>query len=134
MEAAKARVVVADDDDDIRQLMKLSLGYSGFEVIDAHDGIRALRAVEEGRIDAPIDLVILDGAMPVLTGVGCAKVIRLLEELHRQPPVKIAFLTGHDEIVADEDLLNRMNISAVWKKPDDVTRLPELVEALLKSE
>ncbi len=77
---AATRVLVADDDAQMRRLIRSVLQRDGFEVIEAADGLDALDAAQQGGID----LVILDVDMPRLDGLG------VLEELRAQ--VKTACL------------------------------------------
>jgi DNA-binding response OmpR family regulator len=74
MTAPARRVVVADDDADIRALVTISAKRAGLEVVaSVGDGEQALSAITELRPD----LVILDVAMPGLTGLEvCSQVQR----------------------------------------------------------
>lgn len=83
----KPRVVVADDDNDIRRLVQLTVANAGCEVTAAPDGESALAAVRE----VMPDLVILDVLMPRMDGWEVAK------ELKRDPKtagIPIMFLTS----------------------------------------
>lgn len=130
---SKPRILIADDDNETRELLRILLVREGFRVDGARDGIAALRIFEEARKDPePIDLVVMDGAMPVMDGLTCAKAIRDSEKLYpSSKPVAIAFLTAHDEVTSDPGLLAQLNIAAVWKKPNDLTSLDRLVGGLL---
>ncbi|MGG3327038.1 response regulator, partial [Bacillus velezensis] len=55
-----AVILVADDDRHIRELVRLMMEQSGFDVAEAEDGEAAVRLIES----APIDLIILDVMMP----------------------------------------------------------------------
>lgn len=66
------RIVVADDDDDIRGLIVFTLERRGYDVIEARNGGEALALVRE---HAPA-LVVLDVMMPELTGPEVATAIR----------------------------------------------------------
>ena len=67
------RIVIADDDDDIRALMVIAAGRAGAEVAAAVDnGVAALEAVRGGEID----LAVLDISMPGLNGIEVAEAIR----------------------------------------------------------
>ena len=68
------RVLIADDDPQMRRLIRGVLQRDGFEVVEAGDGLDALEVVEQGGVD----LVILDVDMPRLDGLG------VLEELRAQ--------------------------------------------------
>lgn len=67
-----ARVLVADDDPDIRRLVVMKLRGAGHEVIEVGDGTAA---VETARTHAP-DLLLLDLMMPGLTGIEVCKTLR----------------------------------------------------------
>jgi DNA-binding response OmpR family regulator len=71
------RVLVIDDEGDIRMLIGELLRRSGYEVIEAGDGRAGLRALHE---QMP-DLVILDVSMPILDGWQTLERIRDLSEL-----------------------------------------------------
>jgi DNA-binding response OmpR family regulator len=77
---AKPLVLVADDDPDIRRLVRLRLERSGYSVVSASDGAEAL----ELAAGCTPDLAILDVAMPNLTGL---EVTRALRERHATLPV-----------------------------------------------
>jgi CheY-like chemotaxis protein len=68
------RVLIADDDPQMRRLIRSVLQREGFDVVEAVDGLDALELAEKGGVD----LVILDLDMPRLNGLG------VLEELRAQ--------------------------------------------------
>ena len=81
-----ARVLVVDDDDDIRGLLRALLERAGYEVSDAPDGRAGLRELFAG---SP-DLVILDVAMPGLDGWATLGRIREVTD------VPVLMLTARD--------------------------------------
>jgi DNA-binding response OmpR family regulator len=97
-------VVVADDDDDIRDLVELKLTQSGYQVRACANGVDAL---EEIRRDPP-DLAVLDVMMPGLSGIDVLREIRsddalrevrvvLLTARSRDTDVDMGFTTGADD-------------------------------------
>jgi DNA-binding response OmpR family regulator len=78
------RVLVVDDDDDIRLLVEQLLGGAGYAVDTAEDGRAALRVFHEN----PSDLVILDLSMPELDG------FETLERLRDLSDVPVILLTA----------------------------------------
>ena len=66
------RVLVADDDRDIRDLVAFKLGQAGYEVETAEDGVRALAQARS----TPPSLVVLDVMMPGLSGLDVARQLR----------------------------------------------------------
>src|ERR1051325_7410917 len=83
---AASRILVVDDDDDIRGLLRTLLERAGHEVVDAPDGLAGLRELYA----ASPDLVILDVAMPVLDGWATLGRIRELTD------VPVLMLTARD--------------------------------------
>ncbi|MCZ8517854.1 MULTISPECIES: response regulator transcription factor [Paenibacillus] len=77
------RILVVEDDQDIRDLLCASLARAGYEVTPAKDGQQALE-----HIDDSLDLVILDIMMPGISGIEACKQIR------KRSNVPILFLTA----------------------------------------
>lgn len=67
-----ARLLIVDDEEKIREVVKEYALLNGYEVVEAADGLDALSAVEQ----QPIDLVILDIMMPKLDGYEVCKRIK----------------------------------------------------------
>jgi len=67
-----ARIVIADDDADIRELVVFKLRHGGHEVVPVGDGAAA---VEACTAEKP-DLVILDVMMPGMSGLDAARALR----------------------------------------------------------
>jgi two-component system, OmpR family, response regulator len=84
----EARLLVVDDEPNIRELLTASLRFAGFEVYPACDGAEALKLAEQHHPD----LVVLDVMLPDLDGFT---VTRRLRERGREMPV--LFLTARDE-------------------------------------
>ncbi len=84
---AEARLLVVDDEPNIRELLSASLRYAGFDVATAADGQEALRAARASRPD----LLVLDVMMP---GVDGFEVVRRMRGEGLQFPV--LFLTARD--------------------------------------
>jgi two-component system, OmpR family, phosphate regulon response regulator PhoB len=65
-------ILLAEDDPDIRHLVSYKLQHSGFDVIEAPDGMTALREARH----RPPDLVLLDVRMPHLSGLDVCRELR----------------------------------------------------------
>jgi two-component system OmpR family response regulator len=83
----EARLVVVDDEPNIRELLSASLRFAGFDVATAGTGEEALAAVERHRPD----LLVLDVMMPGMDGFD---VVRRLRSAGR--PMPVLFLTAKD--------------------------------------
>ena len=83
------RILVADDDADIRMSLSERLRWLGHEVVDAADGRAALAAVEAHALD----LAFLDVSMPRLNGIEALKLIR-----KRWPDLPVVVVTAYGTI------------------------------------
>ena len=83
------RILVADDDADIRMSLSERLRWLGHEVVTAADGQAALAAVEAH----PLDLAFLDVSMPRLNGIEALKLIR-----KRWPNLPVVVVTAYGTI------------------------------------
>ncbi|OQX07384.1 MAG: hypothetical protein BWK76_24935 [Desulfobulbaceae bacterium A2] len=86
---SKARVLVVDDEDDVRQGICQRLGRRGLKVLEAGDCHTALAELERGLVD----VIIMDVGMPGLDGIACLARVK-----ERWPKVEVIILTGHASI------------------------------------
>jgi two-component system phosphate regulon response regulator PhoB len=68
----RSRVLIAEDDDSLRSLLRLSIDVGGVDIVETADGVQALAAA---RAQAP-DLVLLDWMMPELNGLDLCRTLR----------------------------------------------------------
>ncbi|WP_338021994.1 response regulator [Anaerobacillus isosaccharinicus] len=68
----KKRVLIVDDEWNMRRLLEIFLISEGFEVKEAQDGYEAINIVKE----CSIDLIVLDLMMPEIDGIEVCKQIR----------------------------------------------------------
>jgi DNA-binding response OmpR family regulator len=82
-----AKILIAEDDQDIRELIVLTLQFHGFEVVAAEDGAVA---VEYATAES-FDLILLDVRMPRMTGYDAC---RRLKEMEATRDIPIIFLSA----------------------------------------
>jgi CheY-like chemotaxis protein len=109
------RVLLAEDDDVLREILQEGLQADGFEVVVAEDGARALELFRSG---GPYDALLLDEEMPVLTGR------QLLGKIRAQGEAVAAILiSGNLELSGEERAA--LGVGPVLRKPvslDELTR------------
>ena len=88
-----ARILVVDDDDSIRELLRLHLSSAGYDVQVAEDAIVAGYLVLKG----PPDLIISDVNMPHMDGFEFVAALRADKAL---PEIPVIFLTSMEEVDA----------------------------------
>ena len=119
-----ARILIADDDASIRRLLKMTLRYRGYQVIEARNGREALTEMRGGNPD----LVLLDLMMPEVSGWDVLRERSGDPSLQRIP---IIVITATNERNVTVGLLNAP-FDAVIAKPFDLDALVAIVSACLK--
>lgn len=119
---ANEKILVVDDEKDIRDVVKLLLGKEGYSVAEASSG---MQAIEMLRSQIVFDLVILDIIMPELSGVETAAQLRRISD------TPILFLTAKS---ADADKIEAYSAGGddYLSKPFSKVELLLRVNALLK--
>jgi two-component system alkaline phosphatase synthesis response regulator PhoP len=93
---AVPRVLVTDDDDTIRAVVKLMLERGGYEVIEATNGREVLQMMEQTPVP---DIIILDLMMPYIDGLQVIKKIRSHPEWERVPVIMLSANISENEVV-----------------------------------
>lgn len=89
MEALEGKILVVDDDEDIRNMVQLVLELEGYQVVTANDGQHALDLIRERGKPA---LILLDLMMPRMSGEDFLQVREGVPALHDTP---VVLLSGH---------------------------------------
>ncbi len=113
----KGTVLIADDDDDSRELLSFLLMEEGWQVREARDGKEALEAV----MKCKPDVLILDNRMPELTGIEVYKQIKL-----QGINLVVVLATAYGYL---EELALSVGISYYITKPYDIPLLLSTIEA-----
>ena len=83
----KKRILIIDDEEDIRDAVAVLLEFNGYNVVKAPNGIDALSILDK---DSKFDLILCDYFMPKMNGAKVCEVIRNEPKLKH---LKIIFLT-----------------------------------------
>lgn len=114
-------ILVVDDDDGLRELIRINLEYEGYSVIQASNGLQCVQSVREQRPD----MVILDVMMPEMDGLeACGKVREFSQ-------VPILMLTAR---VQSNDVITGLDRGAddYLLKPFNMDELAARIRALLR--
>jgi two-component system response regulator MtrA len=118
-----SRVLVADDDPDIRELVRFKLEQAGHDVVAVADGDAAVAAATDGE---PFDLAILDVMMPRRSGLEVCEVLRadeatrglpvlLLTAKAQERDVEQGFAVGADDYIvkpfSPRELMSRVTVA-----------------------
>ncbi len=118
------RILVIDDDDQMRTLLRQVMEWAGYEVVEAGEGREGMQKQRK----QPADLVITDLIMPEQEGL---ETITSLKKEY--PGIKIIAISGGGRIGPEAYLPAAQELGAdmVFSKPFDVRELAEAVRGLL---
>lgn len=117
-----ARILVVDDDDEIRAMLDSTLRFSGFEVTQASTGADAIAALAS----SPPDVVVLDVMMPGVDGFEVVQLIR-----RRDATLPVLFLSARDAV---EDRVRGLRLGGddYVTKPFSAVEVIARIETLLR--
>jgi CheY-like chemotaxis protein len=120
-------ILVVDDEDQIRQLIRETLEQAGYHITEACDGKEAL---QQYRL-APADLVIMDILMPNQDGLETTVALR-----REFPDVRVIVITGGSDMIG---MLNFLDVAkmlgahSTLQKPFEMKALLDTVQAELQN-
>jgi len=116
------KILVAEDEADIRGLIVFSLQYAGFQVIEASNG---MEAVDKALKETP-DLILLDVRMPRMTGYEACQALKA-QEATRQIPVVFLSARGQEseikqglELGAEEYILKPFAPDELYRRVEGI--------------
>jgi two-component system alkaline phosphatase synthesis response regulator PhoP len=120
------KVLIIDDEDDIRSVAALSLGIlGGVEVVEAESGADGiLKAASEQP-----DVILLDMMMPEMDGMATLAALRSTQGVNTIP---VIFLTAR-AMSSEVERLKQMGAKGILTKPFDPTALATQVKAILEA-
>jgi two-component system response regulator HydG len=118
----KARILVADDEESHRIMLRAVLQEEGYEVAEAADGPEAIRAVEQ----EPFDLILLDLRMPSMNGIEALMEVRKIS-----PYVPVLMMTAYASVKTAVDAM-KTGAFEYLIKPLDIDELKVLIEKALE--
>lgn len=118
------RILVIEDDAQLRQMLAIALGKAGHEVVECADGRKGIAAHEK----QAVDLVVTDLIMAEMEGI---ETIRRLRQL--SPAIPIIAISGGSRVTPDSylSIARRMGATKALSKPFELSLLCAMVAELL---
>ena len=118
----EGRVLVVDDEADVRRTIRLTLTKAGFDVVEAEDGQKGIDAIRSGDNPLAVDTIICDMQMPNVNGMGAIAYFR-----EQFPSVPVIVLTGNPDF-KDANELFKQGVAEYLTKPIEAEKLVEAVK------
>ena len=111
-------VLIVEDDSAVRRMYRNALGFAGFDIIEAEDGLSALRSLDQ----YPVDVAVLDLILPTLSGLAVQQEIAANAQTRN---IRVIIVTG------STINLDHVDVSCVLRKPISPDRLIDAVRNCL---
>lgn len=121
-EEKNVKILIVDDEQDIRKLLQIYLKKQGYQVFEAENGLQAIEAVKE---HTDLDLIVMDIMMPELSGLDACK------EIRKFSAVPILFLTAKTQ-EPDKNEAYEMGGDDFLSKPFSQSEFLRKISALIR--
>ena len=124
---AEGRVLVVDDEPDVRRTIRIALTKAGFDIVEAEDGQAGIEAIRSGDNPLAVDTIICDMQMPKVNGMEAIAYFR-----QQFPSVPVIVFTGNPDF-KDANELFKQGIVEYLTKPIESEKLVEAVQKATNS-
>jgi DNA-binding NtrC family response regulator len=121
MTASRGRLIVIDDEEDLREMLEFLLSRDGFEVVTVDSGMAAVALAR----DQKFDLAITDLKMPGMNGIETLTALKALD-----PSLQVIIATGYATDQAAAECMRR-GAYGYLRKPFELADLRAVVERAL---
>ncbi len=121
--AERKKVLLVEDDESVRQLVRVTLQMNDYEVVEAKDGLEGLLLLEMHRPDA----VVLDLMMPDVGGERMLAQLRATPETKRTP---VVIITGKPEVAPE--VIGLVGKENFFPKPFDPDAVVDRLQAMVE--
>ena len=121
------RVLIMDDEVDIRNVVRLTLEKAGYEVMEADDGEQGIQEIQRDENPIMMDAIICDIRMPKINGVEAIQYFQT-----QYPRVPLIVMTGHPDIDMATSFLQN-GVVDYLVKPVDSEKLRTVVAKAVTS-
>jgi DNA-binding response OmpR family regulator len=121
------KILIAEDEPDIRELITLTLQFSGYEVFSVKNGAEAVTAAQADTYD----LILMDVRMPQMTGYEACRILRKIDATKEIPIIFLSAKGQESEVQAgleagaDQYILKPFAPDMLTRKIKDVLLKPQ---------
>ena len=118
----KGKILVVDDESDVRDVIKLQLEQKGLNVLEAADGKEAIDIIRSGDNLVNVGLILCDIRMPKVNGVECIEFLK-----QEAPGIPIVVITGYPDTELATGLMKK-GVKDYLVKPVEREKLMAVVD------
>jgi two-component system chemotaxis response regulator CheY len=111
--AVEGRVMVVDDEEQIRKVVGIALKKAGYDVVEAEDGAKAIELINQDENPLMVDVIICDIRMPKINGTEAIAYFRA-----QYPSTPVIVLTGYPDVQLATSLLKDGVVDFLTKPVD----------------
>ena len=120
------RVLVVDDEENVRKMVRMTLSKAGFDVVDAEDGEKGIQAIKSGDNPLLVDAIFCDIHMPKVNGMEAIAYFR-----QQFPSVPVVVITGQPDVQKATSLF-KQGVVDYLVKPVEAAKLVEVAKKAVK--
>ena len=124
---AKGKILVVDDEAEVREVIKLQLEQRGLHILEAVDGQNAIDILRSGDNLVNVGVILCDIRMPKVNGVECIQFLR-----EQAPGIPIVVVTGYPDSELATDLM-KQGVKEYLVKPVEKEKLLAVVDGLISA-
>jgi two-component system, chemotaxis family, chemotaxis protein CheY len=124
--AVEGRVMVVDDEEQIRKVVGIALKKAGYDVVEAEDGAKAIELINQDENPLMVDVIICDIRMPKINGTEAIAYFRA-----QYPSTPVIVLTGYPDVQLATSLL-KDGVVDFLTKPVDRDKLLSAVKTAME--
>ena len=121
----KGKVLIIDDESDVRDVLKFHLSESNYQIIEAENGQEGIELLKSEDNLSNVGVILCDIRMPKVNGIECIQYIR-----QEAPGIPIVVVTGFPDTQMAVNLMNE-GVKDYLVKPVDKEKLVSTVENLV---
>jgi DNA-binding NtrC family response regulator len=123
------RILVVDDEEEVRKVVRIHLTKEGYDVIQADDGEKGIQKIREGDNPMTLSVIICDIRMPKINGVEAITYFR-----QEFPSTPVIVLTGFPDVQMAVDLMKKGVVDYLVKPVEKEKLIAAVKEAVQKRE
>ena len=122
---AKEKILLIDDEEDIREIIKLHLGEQKYQILEAENGEEAIQLLRSEAAMVNVGAILCDIRMPKVNGIEC------VDYLQREAPgIPVVVITGYPDTNLEARLRGN-GIKDYLIKPVEKKKLLDIVEKVI---